>query len=59
VGIGVDSARQEAHVQGTWQHNNFLGGLRRLELSLKPGYAVLPNVANIQATARCSRPPPS
>jgi outer membrane protein assembly factor BamA len=49
VGIGIDSAREEAHVQVVWRHNNFLGGLRRFETGAKVGYAVLPTVFTVQA----------
>ncbi|MGZ3458968.1 MAG: BamA/TamA family outer membrane protein, partial [Archangium sp.] len=43
-GVGVDAARQEARVLGEWTNRNFLGGLRRLTLSGRVGYAFIPNI---------------
>ncbi|MFP2926214.1 outer membrane protein assembly factor [Pyxidicoccus sp. 3LG] len=47
-GVGVDAARQEVRVLGEWTHRNFRGGLRRLTLRSRVGYAFIPNVLNIQ-----------
>ncbi|RKH55138.1 BamA/OMP85 family outer membrane protein [Corallococcus aberystwythensis] len=43
-GIGVDAARQEGRVLGEWTNRNFRGGLRRLTLRGRVGYAFIPNV---------------
>ncbi|RJS22444.1 polymerase [Corallococcus sp. H22C18031201] len=43
-GIGVDAARQEVRLLGEWTHRNFHGGLRRLTLRGRAGYAFIPNV---------------
>ncbi|WP_257979065.1 BamA/OMP85 family outer membrane protein [Corallococcus exiguus] len=43
-GIGVDAARQEGRVLGEWSNRNFRGGLRRLTLRGRLGYAFIPNV---------------
>ncbi len=43
-GIGVDAARQEVRVLGEWTDRDFLGGLRRLTLSGRGGYAFIPNI---------------
>jgi translocation and assembly module TamA len=43
-GIGVDAARQEVRVLGEWTDRNFFGGLRRLTLSGRGGYAFIPNI---------------
>ncbi|NTX51868.1 BamA/TamA family outer membrane protein [Myxococcus sp. CA051A] len=43
-GIGVDAARQEARVLGEWTNRNFLGGLRRVTVRGRAGYAFIPHV---------------
>jgi translocation and assembly module TamA len=43
-GIGVDAARQEVRVLSEWTDRNFLGGLRRLTLTGRGGYAFIPNI---------------
>ncbi|AKF83711.1 polymerase [Myxococcus fulvus 124B02] len=43
-GIGVDAARQEVRALGEWTHRNFLGGLRRVTLRGRVGYAFIPNI---------------
>lgn len=43
-GIGLDSARQEVRAVGEWTDRNFLGGLRRLTLGGRVGYAFIPNL---------------
>nr|WP_164933374.1 BamA/TamA family outer membrane protein [Corallococcus coralloides] len=43
-GIGVDAARQEGRILGEWTNRNFRGGLRRLTLRGRLGYAFIPNV---------------
>ncbi len=42
-GIGVDAARQEGRVLGEWTNRNFRGGLRRLTLRGRLGYAFIPS----------------
>ncbi|WP_415835275.1 BamA/TamA family outer membrane protein [Corallococcus soli] len=43
-GVGVDAARQEGRILGEWTNRNFRGGLRRLTLRGRLGYAFIPNV---------------
>ncbi|WP_167509492.1 BamA/OMP85 family outer membrane protein [Corallococcus llansteffanensis] len=43
-GIGVDAARQEGRILGEWSNRNFRGGLRRLTVRGRLGYAFIPNV---------------
>jgi translocation and assembly module TamA len=43
-GVGLDSARQEGRVLGEWTDRNFLGGLRRLTINGRLGYAFIPNI---------------
>ncbi|GMT98333.1 hypothetical protein KH5H1_24520 [Corallococcus caeni] len=43
-GIGIDAARQEGRILGEWTNRNFRGGLRRLTLRGRLGYAFIPNV---------------
>lgn len=45
-GLGVDAARQEVRVLGEWTHRNFQGGLRRLTVRSRLGYAFIPSVLN-------------
>ncbi len=45
-GLGVDAARQEARILGEWTNRNFRGGLRRLTVRGRVGYAFIPNVLN-------------
>lgn len=41
-GFGFQKSRWEAQGQVSWTHRNWLGGLRRLQLDAKGGYAWLP-----------------
>ncbi len=43
-GVGVDAARQEVRALGEWSHRNFFGGLRRLTVGGRLGYAFIPNI---------------
>jgi len=43
-GVGVDAARQEGRLLGEWTNRNFLGGLRRLTVRGRAGYAYIPNI---------------
>ncbi len=43
-GIGVDAARQEIRVLGEWTNRNFFGGLRRLTVTGRVGYAFIPDI---------------
>jgi translocation and assembly module TamA len=45
-GVGVDQTRSEARVLAEYTDRNFLGGLRRLTLSAKTGYAFIPSAFN-------------
>jgi len=47
-GLGVDRDRQEVRLRAEWSFSNFLGGLRKLQIRLKPAYAVIPGITNIQ-----------
>ncbi|XXF77189.1 BamA/TamA family outer membrane protein [Myxococcaceae bacterium GXIMD 01537] len=46
LGLGLESSRNEVRAVGEWTNRNFLGGLRRLTVRGRAGYAVLPNVFN-------------
>jgi len=41
-GLGVDATRQEGRVLGEWTNRNIFGGLRRLTVKGRLGYAFLP-----------------
>jgi outer membrane protein insertion porin family/translocation and assembly module TamA len=41
-GIELDTVRAEWHLLTGWENRNFLGGLRRLTLELKPGAVLYP-----------------
>ncbi|MFL5343806.1 MAG: BamA/TamA family outer membrane protein [Hyalangium sp.] len=43
-GLGVDAARQEGRVLGEWTNRNIFGGLRRLTVKGRLGYAFLPSI---------------
>jgi translocation and assembly module TamA len=43
-GIGVDAVRMQAGLISAWSHRNFMGGVRKLTLDAKLGYAWLPNI---------------
>jgi outer membrane protein assembly factor BamA len=47
-GVGVDPARQEVRTLAEYTDRNFLGGLRKLSLKAKVGWAFLPAVWDIQ-----------
>jgi len=42
-GIAFDASRWDAEAQLGWQHRNFMGGLRRVGVELRAGYAWVPN----------------
>jgi translocation and assembly module TamA len=42
-GLGVDATRQEGRVLGEWTNRNIFGGLRRLTVRARLGYAFLPS----------------
>jgi translocation and assembly module TamA len=46
LGLGLEATRNEARAVGEWTNRNFLGGLRRLTVRGRAGYAVLPNLFN-------------
>lgn len=48
AGVGVDRDREEVRLRAEWSVSNFLGGLRKLRLRIKPAYAVIPSVTDIQ-----------
>jgi translocation and assembly module TamA len=43
-GVGIELNRYEAHVMVGWAHRNWLGGLRRLSLDARLGYAWIPSL---------------
>jgi outer membrane protein assembly factor BamA len=47
-GVGAELLRQEARARFELVINNFLGGLRKLRLRVRPAYVVLPSVTNVQ-----------
>lgn len=46
-GLGVDAARQEGRVLGEWTNRNIFGGLRRLTVKGRLGYAFLPSIVGV------------
>jgi len=46
--IGVQQSRHDVSAIAGWQHRNWLGGLRRLSLDARAGYAWIPNVFSPQ-----------
>ncbi len=46
-GLGVDAARQEGRVLGEWTNRNIFGGLRRLTVRGRLGYAFLPSIYGV------------
>jgi translocation and assembly module TamA len=43
-GLGVDAARQEGRLLAEWTNRNIFGGLRRLTVKGRVGYAFLPSI---------------
>ncbi|HZI04192.1 MAG TPA: POTRA domain-containing protein, partial [Archangium sp.] len=43
-GVGLDAARQEVRAVGEWTDRNFFGGLRRLTVGGRVGYAFIPTL---------------
>ena len=43
-GVGIESLRTEVHLEMKYTQRRFLGGLRTMVLTLRPGYAALPAV---------------
>ncbi|MFY0528476.1 BamA/OMP85 family outer membrane protein [Archangium gephyra] len=43
-GVGLDAARQEVRAVGEWTDRNFFGGLRRLTVGGRVGYAFIPTI---------------
>jgi hypothetical protein len=41
-GVQLDALRADAHADAGWQHQNFLGGLRRFSVSLRPALVLYP-----------------
>ena len=41
-GVEVDVIRTDAHASVGWEHGNFLGGLRRLSIEVRPGLVFFP-----------------
>lgn len=42
IGVALEVARTDFRLQARYTKHNFLGGLRTLQLTARPGYAVLP-----------------
>jgi translocation and assembly module TamA len=47
-GVGVELQRNEVRARAELTINNFLGGLRKLRVRVRPAYVVLPSVTNVQ-----------
>jgi translocation and assembly module TamA len=48
AGLGVERVRQEVRARAEYTKANFLGGLRRLRIRVRPGYVVIPSVFDVQ-----------
>lgn len=49
AGVELDQLKADVHVQVGWQHANFLGGLRKLDVRYKPGVVLYPTrIDNLQ-----------
>lgn len=46
-GVGIDQARNDVHAIAGYTDRDFLGGLRRLELESRAGWAFLPNAYSV------------
>jgi len=46
-GLGVDAARQEGRLLAEWTNRNIFGGLRRLTVKGRVGYAFLPSLYGV------------
>jgi translocation and assembly module TamA len=46
-GLGVDAARQEGRLLAEWTNRNIFGGLRRLTVRGRVGYAFLPSIYGV------------
>ena len=44
LGLGIEPQRNDAHLRVTHTRRNFLGGQRRLRLSLEAGWVVMPGI---------------
>lgn len=44
AGVGIENRRQEVRARVGYQHNNFLGGLRRLDTEFRPAYITVPRL---------------
>src|SRR5207249_1507182 len=42
AGFELDQLKADVHLHARWQDRNFLGGLRRLDIDLKPGLVLYP-----------------
>jgi translocation and assembly module TamA len=47
AGFGVERQREEVRGRAEWTISNFLGGLRKLRIRVRPAYVVIPTVADI------------
>lgn len=45
-GLQLDTLRTDLHLLAGWDHGNFLGGLRRLSLEVRPGIVLYPTRLN-------------
>ena len=54
-GLGVDAARQEGRLLAEWTNRNIFGGLRRLTVKGRVGYAFLPNLYDVSRGAEDSK----
>jgi translocation and assembly module TamA len=53
-GVAVERLREQVRLRFEYTRNNFLGGLRKLRLRLRPGYVVIPSVLNVQRSGFAS-----
>lgn len=55
AGFGADMARDEVHARVEYTRANFLGGLRKLRLRIKPAYVVIPGILDVQRSGPALR----
>ncbi len=55
-GIGVDQIRNELHLLSEYTDRDFLGGLRRLTLRARVGWAFIPNLYSVLANITADAP---
>jgi outer membrane protein insertion porin family len=48
AGVGAERLREEVRLRAEWTISNFMGGLRKLRLRLRPAYAIIPSITDVQ-----------